>query len=68
MSLTGYRGRILHKLCGMSNIRTNSDQSTSCAQNLPKKVNWTLSDFAENLNNWQVGLILFSSLPCHDSS
>lgn len=52
--LLGYRGRILHKLCGMSNIRSNSDQSTSCAQNLPKSVNWTLADFAENLNNWQV--------------
>lgn len=43
-------------MCGMSNIKSNSDQSTSCAQNLPKQVNWTIEDFATNLNNWQVFL------------
>lgn len=59
-AVSGYRGRILHKLCGMSNIKSNSDQSTSCAQNLPKHVNWTVEDFATNLNNWQKRVFYFN--------
>mmetsp|Transcript_23066 Transcript_23066/g.33773 ORF Transcript_23066/g.33773 Transcript_23066/m.33773 type:complete len:368 (+) Transcript_23066:61-1164(+) len=50
-AVSGYRGRTLHKLCGVSNLRSGSAED--CARKLPKTIAWSLSDFATNVNQWQ---------------
>lgn len=54
---SAYRGQLTHALCEASNLR--GDQIT-CP--IPSQVNWTLSEFIENVNYWQVRILAHESI------
>lgn len=51
---TGYRGRVLHLTCGVSNVPKEPGKVADCAARLPKTVPWAIDEFASNVNSWQV--------------
>lgn len=60
---TDYRGRIMHRTCGVSNAGDGDARVQACIAALPRTVPWNVSDFAYNVNWWQVKIFLkFSDL------
>ena len=65
-----YRGRIMHRICGVSNAGDGDARVQECIAALPHTVPWDVSDFAYNVNWWQVlncRLIIRQAMICAET-
>ena len=44
----------MHRICGVSNAGDGDERVQACIAALPRTVPWNVTDFAYNVNWWQV--------------